>query len=283
MKINRLILLSCILINSCQSEFNYDLKGYTQKIIVEGYISTNDYAKVYLSLNIPLSQKFDSLQMIKNFISVAKVSISDGVNTEILTGGYVDKKHYPPFYYATTDLKGKEGSTYNLTIEYAGYTLRSTTTIPYSDSVNYFTSTAINDSMRSLKMNINVNSINKGSYKVYTQKSIDNKYYPTPFLFNPNLTQSGPVEYVINPKPAENAKSFKQSNLFKKDDEVKIQVNKIDSIATAFFRGISIGSNNGLGSDIFIGQKDALISNISSPGFGIWYGRATKTYSVKIK
>jgi hypothetical protein len=283
MKTNTLILFFCLLIYSCHSDANYDLKGYTQKIIVEGYISSNDYAKVYLSFNVPLSQKIDSMQMLKYFISVAKVTVSDGENTEILTGGYWDRNHYPPFYYASTDLKGKEGSTYHLTVEYSGYKMTSTTTIPYSDSVMYFKTTEVNDSMRALRMFININSKNKGSYKIYSFKPNDTQFYPTLFLFNSNLTLSGQSEFSINPQPSKYAKSYSQNNLFKKGDIVQIQVNKIDSISTEFFKGMSIGGSNGAGNDIFIGQKDALKSNITSPGFGIWCGKATRTYTVEIK
>ena len=104
-------ILISLLFCSCQPNLDYIISGYTQKIIVEGYISNNEYPKVYLSLNIPFSEEVNSETIVKNVIGSAKVTISDGVNTEILTAGYRDNRHFPPHYYRGTELKGEEGKT----------------------------------------------------------------------------------------------------------------------------------------------------------------------------
>ena len=283
MKVTHILVAFCILFSSCQPSLDYNLSGYTQKIIVEGYITSNDFAKVYLSFNIPLSQKIDSTQMLKNFISVAKVTVSDGIQSEVLTGGYWNKNHFPPFYYSTTNLKGREGGTYTISVVYAGHELYAKTTIPYSDSVTNFQTTSVNDSMRMLKMGIDINTNTKGAYRIYSLKPFENTFTPTPFLFNSDLSLKGYNVFAINPKPTQNMNSLKESNLFRAGDAVLIQVDKMDSISTVFFKGISFGGDNGLGSDIFIGQKDVLKSNISSPGYGIWCGIARRTYPVEIK
>lgn len=271
---------------SCKSDLDYKISGYTQKIIVEGYISNGEFPKVYLTLNFPLSQRSDSTIMIENVIRSAKVTVSDGETSEILTSGWdTDKRHYPPYLYAGTELKGQEGKTYYLTVEYGGYTLSASTTIPSATNIEQFDFLPVvgKDNMKSMFMTLNIKNSLTNSYRVFTRKRKDGYYLETPFVYNAEFTLSGLNNFIISPKVSKVDSSYSESGYFKKGDTILVKLCTIDSVSTQFFKGLTLfSSETGVGNDLFIGEKDKLKSNISEPGFGIWYGNGVKYYSVII-
>ncbi|MEI7501838.1 MAG: hypothetical protein WCJ61_00995, partial [Paludibacter sp.] len=71
-----------------------------------------------------------------------------------------------------------------------------------------------------------------------------------------------------------------EGSYFKKGAEIELILCTIDSTSTQFFKELTLFSTtSGIGNDMFIGEKDALKSNISPPGFGIWYGSGTTHYT----
>ena len=278
----------------CHSDLEYNISGYTQKIIVEGSISTGEYPKVYLTLNIPLSQRTDSVSIMNYVIRYAKVTISDSLNpdavgakTEILTSGpETNKRHFPPFMYVGTELKGEEGKTYYLTVDISGYTLHATTTIPHAASIQKFECSLVkgSDNLRNLFMTFNIDASTKNSYRVYSLKKKDGYFIETQFLYNADLTLSGNNKFIISPKVTELDASFAEGGNFLKGDTVLVKLCTIDSTSTQFFKALTLFStSNGIANDLFIGEKDKLKSNISVPGFGVWYGNGVRYYSVVIQ
>lgn len=106
----KLILYNLLFLSllSCNPDLDYIVRGYTEKIIVEGKIETGQYPIVYLSLNFPLWQVVDSALVLKNIIGDAKVTVSDGENFEILTSKW-DRTSFPPHYYKGNRIRGEEG------------------------------------------------------------------------------------------------------------------------------------------------------------------------------
>ena len=286
MKKIALYLFLLAILYSCHPDLDYTISGYTQKIIVEGYISNGEYPKVYLTLNVPLSQKIDSINILKNVIRTAKVIVSDGVNTEILTSGWESEKRlFPPYKYFGTNLKGEEGKTYYLTVVFSGYTLHAQTTIPFKTGIVKFDIEPIvgNDSLRSLFMTFNIDSSRKNSYRVFTKKQKDGYFKETPFLYNSEFSLSGSNKFIISPKVTNLDPSYAEGSYFAKGDIIEVRLCTIDSVATQFLKNLTLfSSSNGIGNNLFIGEKDALLSNISSPGFGIWYGNGVTSYTVNI-
>ncbi|MDD3078164.1 MAG: hypothetical protein PHH37_03550 [Paludibacter sp.] len=278
-------LLILIFSNSCKPDLDYAVHGYTQKIIVEGYISNGEYAKVYLSLNVPVWQTIDSATILDHVIRTAKVTISDGKNTEILTSSW-DKEHFPPYVYKTTLLKGEAGKTYNLKIEYSGYTVYSVTTIPQPTDIIQFETreSGENDSLKILSASFIADSTKKCGYRIFSRKQADGFYTETPFVFNAAFSLKGLQTIDLNPFPRSTDPSYSESGCFHIGDTVKIRFATIDSISTQFFNELSLfSSTTGIGNAYFTGEKDSLSSNISYPGFGIWSGSGIKIYQVVIK
>ncbi|MGC3977612.1 MAG: hypothetical protein QM751_04870 [Paludibacteraceae bacterium] len=268
---------------ACKPTTEYELHGYTQKIIVEGYIGAGEYPRVYLTLNNPFYQQIDSSNILKNVIRTAKVTVSDGLKSEILTAQW-EKEHFPPFVYRGTELRGEEGKSYYLRIDYSGYMITGKTSIPHAPEIIRFTTLPVQnqENMRTLLMDINIVDRSNG-FRVYTKKSIDKSYVESPFVYNENLNLSGENTFIISPKPTKNDLSYNEAGYFKANTNVYVRVVSIDSVSTLFFKSLTMFSTNGIAKNIFISENIPLPSNVTTPGFGIWYGYHAKIYSTSIK
>ncbi|MFA9389171.1 MAG: hypothetical protein ACERKD_05165 [Prolixibacteraceae bacterium] len=267
---------------SCQPDLEYSIHGYTEKIIVEGSIANGEFPRVYLSLNVPLWLEVDSATILDKVIRTAKVTVSDGEHTEILTSRW-DREHFPPYVYRGTELKGETGKTYSLTVEHSGYTIRAQTTIPAAPVVRGFNILTVenSDSLRILSTIVDIDSASGNGYRFYSKKQQDGFFVETPIVYNDQLSLYGEQEFMISPKPKAQFPSFDEGSYFMTGDSVFVKVCTIDSTTTNFFNSFSI--DNFPGKDFFLGEHETLNSNITLPGFGIWYGYGVKNYLVVIE
>lgn len=273
----KLILYNLLFLSllSCNPDLDYIVRGYTEKIIVEGKIETGQYPIVYLSLNFPLWQAVDSALVLKNIIGDAKVTVSDGENFEILTSKW-DRTSFPPHYYKGNRIRGEEGKKYYLTVEKGGYTVSATTTIPRGFNLLDIQSKSIErDTLRKIELTIDAGNDLSKAYRLFTKKSKDIRYVETPILFNSTLSQKGVFKMMLSPFPLQTDSSYREGQYFVKGDSVNIKICAIDSVSTMFYRDLAMFSVKG--GNIFVSEVKPLKSNISQPGFGIWCGAATKT------
>lgn len=274
-----LVIISAL---ACQPSLDYKISGYTEKIIVEGWISNGEYPKVYLSLNVPLSEHIDTVTILEKVIRTAKVTVSDGVKTEVLTSRW-DKNNFPPYVYRGTEIKGEVGKTYYLTVDYSGYSLSAKTTIPVLADIQGLTFIPMkdNDSLRILAVRVLISENDKKGYTLYSNKKKEGVFYKTHNVYNESLSLKGEQSFIITPQPKISSPSYEEKGYFLKGDTVLLKVCTIDSVSTGFFKELS--GNAGLGRNIFVGQTKSLNSNISEPGFGIWYGMGVKNLMTVIE
>jgi hypothetical protein len=114
---------------SC-NESNYD-DGFKMesKVVVEGWIEQGEVAQVILSRSVPIKAIVDSTTIFNYFIRSAKITVSDGVNSEVLSVRS-DKDRIPPYVYYGERIIGEVGKKYSIKIEYLGKIIESTTSIP---------------------------------------------------------------------------------------------------------------------------------------------------------
>ncbi len=275
-------ILIVIVLLACNPDLDYNVRGYTQKIIVEGTVETGKYPVVYLSLNVPLWKNVDSTSILDHVIRYAKVTVSDGTKTEILTSMW-DKTHFPPYLYRATEIIGEEGKSYQLKVEYSGITLYSNTTIPQgSDIVSIQTSASnISDTLKILSVNIAVDKTKKSGFRFFTKKRLDKRYIETPILFNDELKLNGLHNFKLSPQPTSSDSSYHEGQYFTQGDTIDIKVVAIDSVSVLFFKDLSMFST--AAGNIFLNEVKPLKSNITEPGFGIWYGSAVRNYRYVVK
>jgi len=126
-----LLLLFVLIIASCSSDNLSEQASVESKIVVDGWIEEGGYAQVLLSTSIPVSDVIDSTNVLNHVIRSAKITISDGQNSEVLRVKN-DKNRVPPFVYFGSALKGETGKKYMLKIEYLNRVIEAVTTIPKS-------------------------------------------------------------------------------------------------------------------------------------------------------
>lgn len=252
---------------------------YKPRFVVEGWIEQDNYPHVILSHNIPFFTTLDSAQLSELVIRWAKVSVSDGETTEILTGKR-DNNYFPPYVYRGYTLTGQPGKTYTLTIEYAGNTLTSTTTIPNRvplDSI-WFVQREDNKDNVQLHVRIKDNVAEKNFYKLYTKTDSNKNYIPT-LLSNQDDKYFNGKELTlqVNTGPANNL-TVKNNFYFKKGETVSVKFSSIPKTSFEFwssFQDEVMNSSNPL-----IGSTGVIKSNINGPGLGIWSGYGSSVYKV---
>lgn len=130
MKKYLLFLFSLVLL-SCSNDNFSEQKSLESKIVVEGWIEEGDFANVLLSSSIPVTDVIDSTNVLNHVIRSAKITISDGQNSEVLRVKN-DKNRIPPFVYFGSTLKGEAGKEYTIKIEYLNRVVEAVTSIPKS-------------------------------------------------------------------------------------------------------------------------------------------------------
>lgn len=129
-RILQVILLGLCLLNySCQGDDEVAYVKYVPKVVIDGWIENGSPAQVIMTWTAPFDQPLDTTFLLSHVIKAARVSVSDGERTEILTLG-VDNNYLPPYLYYGENIIGEEGKTYDLRIEYRDEVLTARTLIP---------------------------------------------------------------------------------------------------------------------------------------------------------
>lgn len=126
-----ILFLFALIIISCSKDDFSTQASLESKIVVEGWIEEGDFAEVLLSNSIPVTDVIDSTNVLNHVIRSAKITISDGVTSEVLRVKN-DKNRVPPFVYFGSVVKGEAGKEYSLKIEYLNRVIEAVTTIPKS-------------------------------------------------------------------------------------------------------------------------------------------------------
>jgi hypothetical protein len=190
MKMRRYLFLLLTLLVSCTSEIELEQSDYETKIVVDGFIETNAFARVYLTLSSPFLTDYDSASIASAFLKYGKVTLTcvENGDSEVLTT-YKESAFFPPYVYKTKRMKGIAGYTYQLTVEVQGRLLTSTTTIPEAPSIVGLRMDAVSDTAGYLYVNVQPNPEEK-TYIFIQIKSI---------LADENMHPARMPVYLIQP------------------------------------------------------------------------------------
>ena len=279
MKIKRTLILLLIinsLLLSCKKEENTG-KKYEPKFAVEGWIENEGYPHVILTRNVPFFSDLDSAQLANVVLRWAKVTVSDGETSEILTSRK-DDNYFPSYIYKGSKIKGEIGKTYTLTIEYLDTLLTSTTMIPKPVPLDSIWFEGKNDTLAQLNIRFQ-DPPDKNYYKIYTKTSLDKRYIPTLLSNHDDKFFNGKKYTLQINKGAENNLSTKKEPYFKINEEVLVKISTIPKNGFDFwnsFQNEILNSSNPL-----IGSTGEIMSNIQGPALGVWCGYGSSIYKVK--
>lgn len=150
-------------------------------LVVEGWIESGDHPVVLVSesIGIATDKKMASADMLDHIAKWAKVSVSDGEQTEILTG-LVDTRYFPPYVYTSSKMTGEAGKTYTLTVEYKDYKVVASTSIPEPVPIDTVYVQSVTDDYASVRVGF-TDPPQKGQYyKIFTKtENQDSHYHPS--------------------------------------------------------------------------------------------------------
>jgi hypothetical protein len=249
------------------------------KIVVEGWIEEGDFPKVILMRSIPVNTVIDSSTVLNQVIRAAKVTVSDGIQEEILKLK-TSPGSIPPVVYYGSSIIGEAGKTYTLKVSYLNNEIEATTSIP--KSVPIISAKYVKNNPNDTIGYVNIafeDPLNEKNYyniatRLYQQDSIF-----TPALYG-NLDdvnfKSSSVSLQINRGVALYPKT-KFQPYFVDGNTIFVKLRTTDKVVFDFWNGWQNEIINGR-NPIFP-SSTSLKSNIKG-GLGIWAGYGQSTFIV---
>lgn len=275
-----LFVFSCLLLfglQSCAPDYFEDKRS---ELVVEGWIEDNRPPVVILSKTLTLSDKYQSLTDLKDYIVTwAKVSVSDGVDTVVLTGKY-DPEYFPPYVYTTGRMFGRVGATYTLMVEYEDIYATAETRIlpsPVMENMRVVRSED-SDSLYQIEITMRDESPEKDYYQVFTKTGTSSKQFFASYLgyFTDDVIIDGTFIPVFRGK---SAMDEDYTPYFKENDSVSVKIAHIDNGAYEFWSTYS--KNVNMPSSMFLTAISRVPSNISG-ALGYWCGMGSLRKNIVI-
>lgn len=262
---------------SCESD---DLPRQTDEIVVEGWIEDNGYPIVILSRTVNISNKYQSVDSLSNYIiKWAKVTISDGEQQVVLTGKYT-KDYFPPYIYTTSRLLGKAGKTYTITIDCPNHHATATTTIPYPEPINELLveKCADSDTLYQISMQLKNTAEKHRFYQIFTRVGSASRQYSAAPLGTIDTQVLTPNSKIMVMRGRSVLKK-EYTPYFSITDTVAVKLASIDETSYNFWHDYTRSlTTNG---NMFFSTQEKIRSNITG-GMGYWCGMGTTTKYVII-
>lgn len=171
-----ILILAVILPLSCTEVIP---QGSTPRLVVEGWIESGGHPMVTLteSLVVEMGKDITTGDLVESLAKWARVTVSDGDTTVILTG-VVDANYFPPYVFSSSKLTGEVGKTYELRVEYKDYVASARTTIPEPVPLDTVYVATVSDSLCSVACGF-TDPVKKGNYyKIFTKtEGVDTHYH----------------------------------------------------------------------------------------------------------
>ncbi len=285
---NYILFIILVTTFSCTKEIEVKLPDYTPEVVVDGWISTNDYANIILTRSSPFFEQYDSASIRNIFLNYAKITLSssDG-ESEILTLFKKDE-FFPPFVYKSVTMKGTSGETYSLTIEVEGDTVTTETTITTKPVIDSVATIATSDTTRQFAVYIKDDpetdnyyyieikvvgqdiNFHAAAFPLYTD---DGKNGETNILKVYRSAQPDPLN-LYTPDTTRYLPDYE----FHKNDPIYIKVSCIDNSSYNVLYDLYITDMNSENPFSFI--NNATATNING-GIGRWTGMASETIYIQ--
>ena len=152
------------------------------QVVVEGWIENGAAPIVIVTSTVPVTEEIKDVNELRQYIVTwAKVTVSDGTESIVLTGRR-DDNQFPPYVYTTSRMKGETGKSYTVTVECSGRKATATTTIPEPVALEYVKATrsSEDDGKILLTAGLKDNAQEKNYYKSFVKiKGKDTYYHPS--------------------------------------------------------------------------------------------------------
>lgn len=263
-----MLAISATLLLACEDDFMND--GQSQ-VVVEGWIEDGGFPVVIITRTLPITNEFVSMDNLSDYIvKWAKVTVSDGIDSVVLTGKY-DSHYFPPYIYTTGRMRGKAGSTYHLKVEEDGVIATAVTTIPNTRPQVDF---KINlqypkDSLYQITACLTDTNEMTDYYQIFSRVGIQKSQYSASFLGSISDNTIGEYSEIPVFRGKALTDSIQYTPYFYVGDSVSVKVASIDENAFNFWSDFT--NNISLSNNFFLSPSINIYSNVRG-ALGCWYG-----------
>ncbi|WP_158838859.1 DUF4249 family protein [Polaribacter sp. L3A8] len=252
-------------------------------LTVEGHIVYGEFAKISLTNSLAFNGVIDSVVVAKSIETKAKVVLSDGESSEILTLKK-DETRFPFLYYRSNLIKGEIGKTYDLSIQIRGKEFVSKTIVPKKteilnvDFLDWIEEGVVYQGFKDIKLTFNNTDLEHKYFKILIKNEKEKKFeLARPFIFSTEniATETFPliVSYIKTDDEGEN------ENQIKVNDVIEIQIISITKDQFYFWKSIKGDQTSILENASYANE---VVTNISNGAFGYWSGENISSFKFKI-
>jgi hypothetical protein len=267
-----LMIFLAALAPGCEQDSSMDIPEPDDLIVVDGWIENGQFARVLLTRNAPYFSSIDSASIRSLVLTQAKVTLSDGENSETLILRK-NTDYFPPYVFEGNEITGETGKRYTLHATFGGKTATATTTIPEPVAIDtvFFELNAGSDSLGSIYLAFTDPADVKNYYRILTKRiGTDSRYYATMIMALDDIYFSGEqFNFSFSNGPDNFLTSF-GNDYFKTGDTVSIKFCTIDEDHFLFWDSFQEEVFNAV--NPFATSMLDVQSNIEGDGLGIWGG-----------
>lgn len=275
-----LILLITLTVIGC-SISNSEIEK-SDKLTVEGQIREGEFAEIFLSNSILFEGVIDSLTVAKSVESKAKITLTNGEVTEVLTLKKDDSR-FPFLFYRSNLIKGEIDAEYNLTVNIRGKEFNAHTKIPKVATVEDITflqaqkDGLITPGVKNVRLLIRNRQEQTSYYKILIKNENESKFeFASPFIVSTEnvFTETFPIIVNYNRFTS----GSKESLLFV-GEVFEIKLIAIAKAQFDFWKKVR-GEESDIIENAAFTQE--VPSNISNGAFGYWSGENVTAIKFKI-
>lgn len=278
MKFNIILFVSVLLLSGC-SEIVFPLNE--PALAVEGWIEDDGHPIVIVTSSVTVSQEYQDWDTLRDhMIRWARVTVSDGEQSVVLTGKY-SNKHFPPYIYTTARLRGEAGKTYSLMVEYENYVETAVTTIPQPIPFEYIKVVSKDDGY-GIVAGFKDNAQTKDYYRMFTMvEKVDSTYKPSFMgLVDDAVLTDGVSELSVYSAFVSDFGAVQRSPMsFLENDVVRLRFSTMEEVIFDYWTDYDDVTS--LSSNPFFPVNKKIRSNVSS-GMGYWAGYGSTYHKVSI-
>lgn len=261
---------------------SFDLQhDETSHLVVEGWIEDGGFPVVMLTRSLPVSTDYRNVDELSDYIlRWAKVTVSDGTDSVVLTGKY-DNGYFPPYIYTTSRMRGEAGKRYSLRVEYKDdYAVASTTIPSVPDNCRFsIERCADSDTLFQLKATFRDHPTEKDYYQFFTRVGTKTKQYQASYLGT--LDDAVLNEWTEIPVyRGHQLKWYDYSPYFNLKDTISVKFAHIDE--TSFRVWDSYTKTLSLSGNMFLSTSADMETNILG-GSGYWCGYGAITHYLVVQ
>ena len=270
-----LILVLAPFFQGCNNDPVIDVPDPPDRIVIDGWIESGRQARVFLTANAPFFSDIDSASLRDLVLTRARVTMSDGVDSEYLILRR-DENYFPPYYYEGNLLVGQSGGTYTLTAEYGGKTATASTTIPAPVGIDtaYFVPDQSGDSLGSIYLEFTDPPDQKNYYRIFARRiGKDGRFFGSRIMALDDVHFSGEAVGFYLYEVLASALDEGANEPFRLGDTVIVKLCTMDRAQFEFWTSFQEEVMNA--GNPFASSLSVLKSNVEGEGLGVWSGYGT--------